>query len=149
MFNQKFRNYIFPLLFNLLFTLFSVFSSNSIILSTDTLLIIAIILLIPSTIYYILFFTFGLLFRKNKYRFLFILTITYILVGLVFKILHWPFATWMLYVCVLLLLINLIYWIKVKGKAWKYLYIQDIHNYYIIKQASNQFIHRLRNLFIN
>lgn len=117
MFNQKFRNYIFPLLFNLLFTLLSVFNSNSIILNTDTLLIIAIIFLIPSFIYYFLFFTLGLLLRKNTYRFLFILTTTYILVGLVFKILHWPFATWMLYVFVLLLLINLIYWIKTKSKA--------------------------------
>lgn len=100
---QAFRDYIFPLLFNLAFTLVSIFRINSFELNELTISIILVFYLIPCLLYFLLYFTIGRLFKNRNYRLIISLSITYLFWGILFKTFHWPFATWMLTVSLFVL----------------------------------------------
>ena len=107
--NPSYIKFLFPLVFNFLLVILYTLTMDSMTFNMESLLILSILFFIPTLGYFLFFFTIGFLFKEVLQRTIFSLTLTYIMYGLIFKLMHWPGAIWMLLFSGVILIIQFIF----------------------------------------
>jgi hypothetical protein len=93
--NQQLIKYLLPLILNLTIPIYSIISTKDFHLQLDPLFlsIIVTLYLIPTLLYFLFFFTIGFLFKVVLHRVLVSISLSYFIIGQVFKLMHWPGGT--------------------------------------------------------
>jgi hypothetical protein len=88
--NQQLIKYLLPLILNLTVPIYSIIATTDFNLDSFFVSVIVSLYVIPTLLYFLFFFTIGFLFKVILHRVLVSISLSYFIIGQLFKIMHWP-----------------------------------------------------------